>query len=76
MKTNQTQDEKTLQRQCEIDAHSEAMDAFDRAILQGRLSDNPQDASYAGKYMYMGREQKGDIGKDLFKNINSRQYDV
>ncbi len=56
--------------------HCEGTDAFDRAIAQGRLSDNPQDNNYAGNYMYMGREQKGDIGKDLFKNINTRQYDV
>ncbi len=40
--------------------------AFTRAIRQGRLSDQPQAANYAGKYMYMGR--------DRFKNVDTRAY--
>lgn len=50
---------------------SEAEKAYERAIFQGRLSGNPNDKNYAGFYMYMGRN-----GKDLFKNIETRQYDV
>ena len=50
--------------------------AFKRAIAQGRLSDNPSDANFTGHYMYMGRTDGHDIGRDLFKNINTRQYDV
>ena len=64
------------QQPVNLKARLESQDAFRRAIRQGRLTDNPADDNYAGKYMYMGREQKGDIGKDLFKNINTRQYDV
>ena len=33
----------------------EAREAFDKAILQGRLSVNPGADNYAGKYMYMGK---------------------
>jgi len=47
--------------------------AFNRAIQDGRLSGNPAAANYAGKYMYMGTTS---YGKDKFKNISSRQYDV
>ena len=64
------------QQPANLKARLESQEAFGRAIRQGRLTDNPAAANYAGKYMYMGREQKGDIGKDLFKNINTRQYDV
>ena len=47
--------------------------AFEQAIDQGRLSNNPADANYAGHYMYMGNWSDG---KDTFKNINTRQYDI
>ena len=47
--------------------------AFEKAIEQGRLSNNPDDANYAGNYMYMGHWSDG---KDTFKNINTRQYDI
>ena len=46
--------------------------AFEQAITEGRLSGNPKDPNYAGKYMYMGNQ----CGKDLFKNIATRTYDV
>ena len=44
--------------------------AFDRAIQEGRLSDNPGSERYAGDYMYMGSRS----GRDLFKNIVTRRY--
>ena len=46
--------------------------AFRLAIEQGRLSNDPQTANYAGKYMFMGFYNQ----RDNFKNINTRQYDV
>lgn len=56
----------------------EAREAFDKAILQGRLTVNPKAKNYAGKYMYMGKTPytcfKGQY--DSFKNIATRQYDV
>lgn len=45
-------------------------DAFDFAIDSGRLSSNPSDSNYAGKFMYMGTKD----GVDLFKNIETREY--
>lgn len=42
-----------------VDYKKEAREAFDKAILQGRLSDNPQADNYAGKYMYMGLSTNG-----------------
>ena len=47
--------------------------AFDLALSRGRLSTNEDAPNYAGNYMYMGTEEDG---WDLFKNINSRAYDV
>lgn len=54
------------------DHQSEADRAFIQAIKDKRLSENSQDLNYAGHYMYMYRSD----GKDHFKNINSRQYDI
>lgn len=51
---------------------TKAREAFDKAILQGRLSDNPKAENYAGRYMYMGKNGQS----DAFKNILTRQYDV
>lgn len=45
-------------------------DAFAEAINAGRLSDNPQSPVHAGNFMYMGTVQ----GRDLFKNITTREY--
>ena len=53
--------------------------AFEKAILNGRLSEDPADNHYAGRYMYMGNTKYDfdyDYSKDLFKNINTRKYDV
>ena len=50
----------------------EAREAFDKAINDSRLTTSPNDNNYAGKYMFMGKKQ----GKDLFKNILTRAYDV
>ncbi len=44
--------------------------AFNEAIMQGRLTTDILSPLYAGKWMYMGT----DNGHDLFKNINTRQY--
>lgn len=50
--------------------HLDSQIAFEKAIIEGRLSDNPKDALYAGHWMYMGRFD----GKDLFKNTIFRNY--
>lgn len=44
---------------------------FEKAIKEGRLSDNESDTNYAGQYMYMGTDVHG---TDLFKHIDTRQY--
>ena len=46
--------------------------AFEQAIIQGRLSDNPKADNYAGNYMYMGYSPDGTY--DTFKNIETREY--
>ncbi len=48
-------------------------EAFEQAIREGRLSASRGSANYAGSYMYMGTD---DAGRDLFKNIETRLYDV
>lgn len=53
--------------------NSESIEAFNKAIEQGRLSENPNAKNYAGDYMYMG---KNNSQRDCFKNIVSREYDV
>ena len=45
--------------------------AFERAIENGRLSDDEHAEKYAGNYMYMGKDK---TGKDAFKNIDTRKY--
>lgn len=47
-------------------------EAFEQAVSEGRLSFDKENQHYAGLYMYMGTVD----GRDLFKNINTRQYDV
>ena len=52
--------------------------AFSAAINSGRLSENSTDDNYAGNYMYMGTQTASyrpvRQQRDLFKNINTRQY--
>jgi hypothetical protein len=48
-------------------------EAFARAIEEKRLSGNKLHLNYAGRYMYMGTDADG---RDLFKNIETRSYDV
>lgn len=52
--------------------------AFEAAIRSGRLSDDPKAANYAGNFMYMGTQTASyrplRQQKDLFKNINTREY--
>ncbi|KKK86710.1 hypothetical protein LCGC14_2760490 [marine sediment metagenome] len=61
--------------------------AFEDAIKAGRLSTDRAQANYAGNYMYMGTPEEQDSSshicgqscrhvRDLFKNIETRQYDV
>jgi len=47
--------------------------AFEQAVTSGRLTTNPSDDNFAGLYMYMHTDSNG---KDIFKNINTRKYDV
>ncbi len=51
-------------------------EAFEQAIKEGRLSDNPTDENYAGHYMYMGPGCGRLEGKDAFKHSLTRKYDV
>ena len=59
----------------------DSQEAFAQAIKDGRLSDVPNYKllygapvkNYAGQYMYMGTDESG---RDLFKNILTRKYDV
>ncbi len=53
-------------------AFRDSQKAFDEAIQQGRLSTDAKAPNFAGNYMYMGT----DNGRDLFKNIETRSYDV
>ena len=62
-----------LNKEVKIMTFRNGQQAFDEAIQQGRLSVDPNGPSFAGNYMYMGTE---DSGRDLFKNINTRRYDV
>lgn len=48
-----------------------AKTAFDHAIETGRLSADKTADNFAGNYMYMGQNS---AGKDLFKNIITREY--
>ena len=45
--------------------------AFDKAIKEGRLSDNKNKWNYAGDFMYMG---VGAGSVDLFKHRETRNY--
>ena len=47
--------------------------AFEKALESGRLTDDCTMPNWAGHYMYMGTDEEG---HDLFKNIDSREYDV
>ncbi len=47
--------------------------AFEDAIRAGRLSTDKAQANHAGNYMYMHTD---DDGRDSFKNIETRKYDV
>lgn len=50
--------------------HNDPAEAFDRAISEHRLNDNPASSYFAGKFMYMGTLG----GKDQFKHIKTRKY--
>lgn len=48
-----------------------ATEAFDKAVLEGRLSTEAGAPNYAGSYMYMGTTQEG---IDAFKHKQTREY--
>ena len=48
----------------------EPQKAFEEAIEKGKLNKDPKSENYAGKWMYMHTEEKG----DAFKNIDTREY--
>ena len=50
--------------------YNDPAEAFDLAIRDHRLSDNPQSSRYAGHFMYMGRWGNA----DHFKHIDTREY--
>lgn len=52
--------------------HKDPEEAFELAIQTGRLSENEDDANYAGYYMYMGISADGTV--DAFKHILTREY--
>ena len=56
----------------ERERQTDPREAFDKAIREGRLSETESDRNFAGKYMFMGTHE----GRDLFKSINFRSYDV
>ena len=68
--------------------YKDSKGAFEKAIRQGRLSSDRTRANYAGNYMYMGTPEEEDSrdhvcgpslcrhARDLFKNIETRRYDV
>jgi len=48
-------------------------EAFEEAIKTQRLSRDPGSDNFSGNYMYMYTDESG---KDFFKNIITRNYDV
>lgn len=49
--------------------------AFERAIENGRLSQDQEAANFAGNYMYMGTSWAiGALGRDEFKHVGTRRY--
>ena len=67
-----TAEELTAETETRNNYQATADQCFDQAIRDGRLSTDPKTSNYAGNYMYMGKQ--GD--RDLFKNIDTRHYDV
>ena len=45
--------------------------AFEKAIDEGKLSADKKDNNFAGNFMFMGTNKDG---KNLFKNILTREY--
>lgn len=52
----------------------DTQEVFDKAILEGRLSDNPESPKYAGHYMYMGTWNRDNKPLDTFKHRDTRVY--
>ena len=51
--------------------HTNPRIAFETAIERGALSADETAENYAGRFMYMGDNEKGE---HLFKHINTRAY--
>jgi hypothetical protein len=51
---------------------SDYLKAFEKALASGRLSHDVNPLNYVGDYMYMGFNE--DLGRDMFKNRNTRKY--
>lgn len=53
------------------ESDNESDKAFDKAIQEGRLSEDPKSPIYAGWYMYMYQDE---TGRDMFKHRDTRNY--
>ena len=53
--------------------YRDSQQAFTDAIKAGRLTETESDPNFAGKYMYMHTDANG---RDAFKNIMTRSYDI
>jgi hypothetical protein len=60
----------TSGRRCPDMTFKDPKEAFNEAVEEGRLSRDKGAENYVGLYMYMGTND----GKDLFKNIITREY--
>ena len=47
---------------------------FQDAIDAGILSIHESESNFAGNYMYMHTEHMGDLSRDAFKHIDTRNY--
>lgn len=50
----------------------DSKEAFNEAIKRGHLTEDEESPNYAGKYMYMHSDAKG----DYFKDRDTRQYKI
>jgi hypothetical protein len=53
-------------------ARKEADEAFERALITGRLSRDENADNYVGDFMYMGKTTNGQ--HDAFKHRTTREY--
>lgn len=55
------------------DAQRESVEAFDKAIAAGVLSNDKERFTYAGNWMFIGQSWAADK-KYAFKHVNTREY--